>query len=137
MIGCILDGSVALSWVLPDEGMGERSGSIDFVIERGAVVPGIWALEVAHGLFKAERRRRISSTERRSAIEYLATLSVEVDGQTATKAWGETLLLAERHGLTPYDASYLELAIRLALPLATRDRDLRAAATACGVTLLD
>ncbi len=44
--------------------------------------------------------------------------------------------LAERHGLTVYDAAYLELALRRGLPLATLGREQRAAASNDGVQLL-
>ncbi|MDR1921736.1 MAG: type II toxin-antitoxin system VapC family toxin, partial [Candidatus Adiutrix sp.] len=59
-----------------------------------------------------------------------------VDTETAEQAWTITNLLAERHGLTLYDAAYLELAQRLNLPLATLDADLRTAAKALGLPLL-
>jgi predicted nucleic acid-binding protein len=44
--------------------------------------------------------------------------------------------LADSHKLSSYDTAYLDLAIRLALPLATRDDDLRKAAEAEGVRVL-
>ena len=133
----VLDGSVALSWFLPDEAAVWPPVAVETMLKSKIHVPGLWHLEVAHGLLKAERRRRITEAERRSAIRFLSGLSIAIDDLTATQAWGSALALAERHRLTPYDASYLELAIRLTLPLATRDKELRAAASVCDVPLLD
>lgn len=99
-------------------------------------MPGLWALEVGHVLLTAERRGRISLTERQTALELLSILQIEIDTATASRAWSETLALAETHRLTLYDASYLEASIRLALPLASRDRERVRAAAACGVCIL-
>ncbi len=66
----------------------------------------------------------------------LAALPIHIDPDTAAQAFSRTLSLAETQGLTLYDASYLELALRLALPLASLDKKLRQAAEASGVELL-
>jgi predicted nucleic acid-binding protein len=63
-------------------------------------------------------------------------LPVKVDAGADRQAWGDTLHLAERHGLTVYDAAYLEIASRREIALATLDRQLRAAAMSEGVQLL-
>jgi predicted nucleic acid-binding protein len=70
------------------------------------------------------------------ALSDLQFLPISIDAETGKKAWKETLTLADRHQLTVYDATYLELAMRLSLPLATLDRDLRKAAQSEGLTLL-
>jgi len=61
---------------------------------------------------------------------------IRVDAQAEPEAWLGTLQLAERHRLTVYDSAYLELALRRRLPLATLDRQLRAAAQSEGTELL-
>jgi predicted nucleic acid-binding protein len=93
----------------------------------------LWKLEVANGLAIAIRRRRIDVNYRDSARIQLAALPIVVDLETSTFAWTTTLQLADRFELTPYDASYLELAQRRKLPLATLDRALRKAALTTGV----
>ena len=90
----------------------------------GAVVPAIWHLEVANSLQSAIRRGRITTTDRQGTLADLARLPIEIDVETATAAWEGTLALADRFGLTTYDAAYLDLAIRRHLPLATLDRQL-------------
>jgi predicted nucleic acid-binding protein len=105
----------------------------DQVAEQGAAVPGLWRLEVANSLTMAARRGRIDPPFRAAALDDLAVLDIAVDAETDARAWRETLDLAERHRLSLYDAAYLERPLRLRLPLATLDADLRAAARAEGV----
>lgn len=136
MTVCVLDSSVALAWILPDESNAAINALLDQIAAAGAAAPGLWRLETANVLLGAERRRQITLAERRQALLLLGKLPVQVDTQTASQAWGETLDLAAARDLTVYDATYLELAVRLSLPLASLDRALRRAAAACGVALL-
>ena len=136
MTRCVLDSSVALAWVLPGEGSDATEALLDEIAAAGAAAPGLWPLETANVLLQAEKARRITGDERRRALTTLAALPIHVDPDTAAQAWDRTLALAERQDLTLYDASYLELALRLALPLASLDRKLRHAAAASGVELL-
>ena len=99
-------------------------------------MPGLWHLEVGNTLLLAERRGKISAANRVAALEDLFRLPISVDQDTASRAWRDTLILAERHRLTLYDAAYLELSVRQSLPLATFDAELRQAATAANVRLL-
>ena len=69
-------------------------------------------------------------------LNELSTLPIEVDGETAAHAWGATLKLADKHGLTPYDAAYLELSQRQRLALATLDGRLKRAAAEEGIDVL-
>ena len=133
---CVLDSSTALAWVLPDESSPESDALLDRIADAGAAVPGLWHLETANILLVAERRGRVTAIERQKALSALADLPIQVDPHTAGQAWTNTLTLAAAHNLTVYDASYLELAMRAGLPLASLDRVLRLAAEACGVRLL-
>jgi predicted nucleic acid-binding protein len=136
MSHCVLDSSAALAWVLPGEGSETADQLLERIVTEGAVVPGLWPLEIANVLLMAERRGRITISERHQALATLAELPIHIEPSTAARAWTATLALAESHKLTVYDATYLEAAIRLTLPLASYDRNLRQAATACGVTIL-
>lgn len=126
MTGLVVDSSIALSWCLPD---GRTTDRIQREIAgSGAIAPAHWPLEVANALLMAERRHRIDAELRNAALRDLAALPIILDGETSARAWDETLRLAEAYRLTAYDAAYLELAQRLALPLATLDAELRVAA---------
>lgn len=136
MSRCILDVSVTMAWHFEDEASADMWGILDLVTISGASVPALWALEVANTLAVAERRNRSSRSASAAFVRELAELPIDVDPQTAERALRETLNLARRHGLSVYDAAYLELAQREVLPLATIDQALRRAAVAEGVELL-
>lgn len=132
----VLDSSVALAWIYDDEGNAATDRVLDLAVQSGAWVPTIWHLEVANSIEQAVRRRRIDAAFRDAALARLSELDIRIDAETSIHAWAATLKLADRLGLTLYDAAYLELARRRAMPLASLDRDLRAAAESTGVALL-
>ena len=132
----VLDTSVALAWVMRDERSDAVEKAFDQVIEDGAWVPSLWRLEIANVLEMSVRRGRIDTGFRDATLADLELLPITTDPDTEKYAWQSTLRLAERHRLTVYDAAYLELAMRRGLPLASLDRELRAAAAAENVALL-
>jgi predicted nucleic acid-binding protein len=135
-LSLVLDSSATLAWIFGDETTLAIERVFDAVAERSAVVPSLWRLEVANCLTVARRRGRIDEEFRRAALADLSLLDIVVDVHTDAYAWGETLALAERFGLTLYDAAYVELASRRALPLATLDAEMRAAGRGLGLRLL-
>ena len=132
----VLDSSATLAWIFSDETTEAIQETFTQVAEYGAVVPSLWRLEVANTLTVAVRRKRVNAAFRQAALADLALLDIAVDQRTDALAWHDTLVLADRYGLTVYDAAYLEVAQRRQLPLATLDTAIRAAAHACGVILL-
>jgi predicted nucleic acid-binding protein len=100
------------------------------------VVPTLWPFEVANSLLALLRRKRILAAERDRALDALRRLPLVVDDEGCRLALGKTSELAVEHGLSVYDAAYLELAIRRKLPLASRDESLCDAAKCCRVKLL-
>ena len=136
MAALVLDASVALAVALQEGNRHLAAPIMALIVEDSAAVPGIWHLEVGNILLLAERRGTISAANRTAALQDLLRLPVDVDHDTATRAWRDTLTLAERYRLTLYDATYLELSLRRGLPLATFDAALRRAASAAGATLL-
>jgi predicted nucleic acid-binding protein len=132
----VLDASVVLAVALQETNRHRAASLLGRVAEDGAVVPNIWHVEVGNALLTAERRMTISPEERDEAMQNLSRLPVTVDPETAPRAWRDTLSLAQRHRLTLYDATHLELGLRHGLPLATFDAALRRAANAANVPLL-
>ena len=132
----VLDGSVVLAWVYQNETTPAVERVQQIVVQEGAWVPWLWRLEIANVLEMGVRRGRHDGTFRDAALDDLTLLPVVTDLETEKHAWGATLRLASRHGLTLFDAAYLELAQRRALPLATLDAALRSAGRAEGVALL-
>jgi predicted nucleic acid-binding protein len=132
----VLDSSVALAWVYADETTDTLLRLFDDVRLHGAWVPGLWRWEIANVLQMNVRRGRHDGDFRDGALASLALLPVKVDAEADRQAWSAALSLADRHGLTVYDAAYLEIASRRKIPLATLDRQLREAATSDGIQLL-
>jgi predicted nucleic acid-binding protein len=134
--GLVIDASSVLAWCFEDEGGPEADALIEQVAAEGAAVPGLWFLEVANGLVMGERRGRIKPAESAAFVAMIEALPIVADPATSDRALHETTSLAREHRLTTYDAAYLELAMRLGLPLATGDGKLGAAAERAGVLLL-
>jgi predicted nucleic acid-binding protein len=135
-LSLVLDSSATLAWIFGGETTPALARVFDEIAERGAVVPSLWRLEIANCLTVGRRRGRIDEEFRRAALSDLSLLDIVVDAHTDANAWGDTQELAERFGLTLYDAAYIELASRRALPLATLDAEMRAAGRSLGLRLL-
>jgi predicted nucleic acid-binding protein len=131
----VIDSSAALSWCFEDEASPESDALFERVRDQGAIVPGLWHLEVANVLLEAEKRGRIATGDVATRLELIAELPIATDTETTARAWREILALARAEGLTTYDATYLELAIRRGLPLQTKDETLIAAAERSGVAV--
>jgi predicted nucleic acid-binding protein len=132
----VLDASIVIAWAYREEG--ERLDAlIRYVSAESAHVPAHWVLEVTNALLCGQRGGRIVRGQRREIIDRIRALPIRQDQETFLRGWQETTALAETHGLTAYDAAYLELAIRLDLPLATLDQDLSRAARKAGVPLFE
>jgi predicted nucleic acid-binding protein len=134
--GFVLDASIAAAWCFEDEAEPAVDALLDGLNAHGAVVPTLWPLEVANVLLQAERRGRITMTTVDGRLAAFEALPIRVD-TTSWQSIGATVLaLARLHGLTIYDAAYLELAARQRLPLATKDKALWRAAKAVGIVIL-
>ena len=132
----VLDASIVIAWAYREEG--ERLDVlIRHVAAESASVPMHWVLEVTNTLLNSERSGRLSSGQRREITDSIRALPIQQDEETYLRAWHETTALAEQYSLTTYDAAYLELALRLQLPLATLDQDLSRAARQAGVPLFE
>jgi predicted nucleic acid-binding protein len=131
----VLDASVTLCWLFEDQ----ATAFTDLVLDRlgggdGAVVPAIWPFEIANAVAVAERRKLVNPAQAVAFLQTLGQLSIAVD-RKIEQIFNAVLEAARRYRLSAYDAGYLELAMREALPLATLDAALRNAARAAGVRL--
>ena len=98
-----------------------------------ALVPVTWGFEVANVIARAEAKGLVTEARSEAFLEMLEGVDIEVDTATFQHALSATLQLARRYKLSAYDASYLELALRQGMPLATLDEDLQKAAKKAGV----
>lgn len=130
------DASIAIGWVHPGQSTPDSDAMLDAIAAGSLLeVPGIWPLEVANAVITLQRRRKLTAGEARTALEMIALLPVKVDGETSSIAFTTLVELAVSHGLSVYDAAYLELAKRRGLALATQDAQLRRAAVKSDVEL--
>lgn len=132
----VLDCSVAAAWLFEDEAAPATDALLRRLRRDGALVPSLWRLELGNVLTQAERSKRTDATRIARWIERLEKLPIVVDPETGSRAFREILALARQERLTTYDAAYLELAMRKAIPLATLDRALSRAARRRGVATL-
>jgi prevent-host-death family protein len=132
----VLDCSIAMAWCFEDEAGAETDRLLERLRDQGGRVPSLWFWEVANVLNGAIRRGRLAPAQATARLALLAALPIEIDAEGASRAWRETLMLAQAHDLTVYDAAYLELASRYGADLATSDKALRTAGAQLGLTVI-
>jgi predicted nucleic acid-binding protein len=133
----VADSSVGVAWAVLSQSSQATGHLLDDVASGTPfVVPVLWALEVANALLVLTRRKRIKPEDYTRARRALDRLTPVVDEDAPRMALGKISDLAEEHGLSVYDATYLDLAVRRGLSLASRDADLNQAARRCGVRVL-
>ena len=132
----VLDASVALAWMLPDEHSDAADQIADRLAGDFAVVPAIWPLEVLNALLSAGRRAGVGADDMQRLLADIAALPIEVEHIEMSVTFEAVRALAQQHGITSYDAAYLELAERRGLAIATVDRKLKDVAEAAGVRVI-
>ena len=132
----VLDNSVTMRWFFGDgkpQELAYAGKVLDVMKSASAIVPVTWALEVANVIARAEAKGLVTGARSEAFLAMLEGVDIEADTATFSHALSYTLQLARRYKLSAYDASYLELSLRLGLPLATLDEDLQKAAKKAGV----
>lgn len=131
----VLDASVALAWAFEDEGGDYALRVLDELRATEAVAASLWPLEVTNGLLTAERRGRLGAADARRFLHLLLSLPIVVDPVARRRAFDGVHALARAHGLTSYDAAYLELGVRYGIPVATLDGALGTAVRGEGLSV--
>ena len=132
----VLDASMALSWLMERAARSERARAeavLDSLAGSGAVVPALWFTEIENACLVAERRRIVKPAQTTDFLNRLSALPISVDTSSPQSRRDGILGLGRTHALSAYDATYLELSMRLGIGLATFDQGLMRAATAVGV----
>jgi predicted nucleic acid-binding protein len=136
MADLVVDNSIVMAWCFADAD-GEYADRILDRLETGeALVPAIWPLEVGNVLLVTERRKRLTPADFIRFFALLSNLPITVEQETPDRMLKEIFSLAREYNLSTYDASYLDLAMRKGLPLATLDEALIKAAGKCKVIVL-
>jgi predicted nucleic acid-binding protein len=131
-----VDASLTLAWCFEDEATPRTEALLERVMREGAVASGIWPLEVANGLRSGFRRGRIDLQRAVAFAQALDSLPIQPDSAAISRSPVEALALALQYDLTPYDATYVEVATRHGLALACNDDPMRSCATAAGIEVL-
>ncbi|MBN2495003.1 MAG: type II toxin-antitoxin system VapC family toxin [Deltaproteobacteria bacterium] len=132
----VVDNSVVMGWCFEDESSEYADAVLDRLTKSEAIVPGIWPLEVVNVLLLAERRGRISRSGAMRFIELLRSLPIVVEQEPPGRVFSEIRSLAREAEITAYDASYLDLALRDGLPVASLDKAMRRAASRLQIPVL-
>lgn len=132
----VLDASVTMSWCLDDEAEGYADDVLNHLLGGEALVPCVWPLEVANVLVVAEKKGRLTSADSNRFVCLLDDLPIRVIQETPARVMGEVRALARTENLSSYDASYLDLAMREGMPIATKHSRLRDAAQRCHVPVV-
>jgi predicted nucleic acid-binding protein len=131
----VLDAEVTVAWRVLIPGNSYPSGVLGRMIRAIAVVPEYWFLDVAERVKHCVRSNRLSVPQAAQFFIDLQSFAIWIDNETSLRAWSDTFDLACAHNIDSGAAAYLELALRLNLPLATTDATLSRAASAAGVSI--
>ncbi len=136
MTAFVLDNSVTMRWCFENTSTPYAEAVLEqLLVGQQAHVPVLWLYEVVSVLAKAQRTASITGDKAHGFLEDVRSLDITVDDESFGHIFGDVHRLAVEHGLSGYDAAYLELAIRKSLPLATLDEDLQKAARTAVVEL--
>lgn len=136
MADLVVDNSVVMAWCFADAGGEYADRILDRLESEEVLVPAIWPLEVGNVLLVAEKRKRLTQADSIRFLALLGKLPITVEQETPDRMLKEILALAREYNLSTYDASYLDLAMRKGLPLATLDEALIKAAAKSKVAVL-
>lgn len=132
----VIDACVIAGWLLEDEQNPYAVGAVEHLCAEAAAAPAFLLIEIGNALLCAERRRRITAAQREDFLMRVMELGLALEPLADIPSYAlRVMALAHSHGLSMYDAMYLELAVRNTLPLATLDQALRRAAQKCGIAI--
>lgn len=132
----VLDCSMTMAWVFPDEASVSTDALRESLLTESAIAPALWPIEVGNVLLVAMRRGRITDEDRMHIRDDLLALPIDIEPVSCERVLDAVLAVASESNLSVYDAMYLDLALRLNLPLATLDKRLAAASKTAGVEVI-
>lgn len=124
-----------MAWLFEDEATRTTEAILDRLKTEEALVPTLWTYEVGNVLLMAERRKRITEAQGRRFTQLLESLPIHISDSHLHSLWNNAVVVAREHGLSVYDGTYLDLAMREGIPLATRDKALKKAAIKLGIAI--
>jgi predicted nucleic acid-binding protein len=131
----VLDASMTLAWLFPRHDPAEAAladQALDELDYEEFAVPAIWYDEVANALLRGERKGLVTLSQTTAFLAELDLADIESETDSPRLRQSVVMALARSHGLTAYEAMYLELALRRGAPLATFDQQLAEAIRKAG-----
>lgn len=132
----VIDASFALAWCFDDEATPRTEALLAKAVDTAFVIPPLWKWELSNALLMSQKRGRIPTGKLPAILSRLGKLNFIIDATWESVSPEALVSLGQDHGPTAYDAAYLELALRISVPLATLDRALARAATSLGIQVL-
>lgn len=132
----VIDASIVIAALAPDEASLDAMATIDPFMLGGGHAPALWMFEIANPLYWKVRRGTLSRALADEVMRSAYRMQLMFDQRTPLEVERDIVPISRKHGLSVYDAAYLELSLRLRLPLASIDKELVQAARAEGVTVL-
>ena len=132
----VVDNSVVMAWCFLDEAAHYADAILGMLVQGTALVPAIWPLEIGNVLVAAERKKRLSKADSARFLALVTNLPITVVQESPERMLTEIVALARMYQLSTYDATYLDLAMREDIPLATMDKALLSAARRCRVPVV-
>lgn len=129
----VVDASVVVRWLFEDEKSDAAEKVLRDIHKQGGSAPSLLTLEVCNALVVGVRRKRLSDADMHQGIEIVKSVPIQLDDINGIRVLSDVTKLAQLYELTVYDATYLELAMRMSIPIATFDSALRTAAKKAGV----
>ncbi len=127
----VIDNSVVSGWYIKEQATHYTAAILERLKNDTAHTPALWLLELANVARTSVIRGKFMPEQAADAVALMTNLPITVD-RTVVSA-DALLALALRYNISSYDAAYLDLAMRLQLPIAAKDGALRNAAEAAGV----
>jgi len=135
MADFVIDNSVVMAWCFGDEESDYADGVLESLESMQAIAPSIWPFEIGNVLVVAERRKRLNKAASVRFLTLINDLPINVIQEPPGRMTREILTLAREQHISTYDASYLDLAMRTGVVVATQDSGLKKAAKACGISI--
>ena len=132
----VIDNSVVVSWLLEEEHVKKSREILNKLSSHQVCVPSIWPYELANALFVAEKRKRIKEADSVAFICDLKNLPIIIEESSFERIGKDVLSLSREHKITVYDASYIELALRKDLALASFDKEIIKVCKKIGVVVI-
>lgn len=131
----VIDPGIAIRWIVQTNGSVYAKKVLNYLRDQTSYVPACWHTEVLNGLLNAEYDHLITESNVEGLLFIVDKLNIQTDLYTRERAFNKTISLARANKLNGFQATLLELSMRMQLPLATLNPKLKIAAKKVKITV--